>query len=116
MATVLNYNYTYSNYCFRIFKEIPFILVHGVKVKEWTIKGQSTHEAEVKGDAVITGLVNTAKEQYTRVSGSRWGGVEKRVTKIGRALGGNVVAFYSPIEICMEIWNSTFPLSKRVRV
>ena len=27
----------------------------------------------------------------------------KRVTKIGRALGGNVVAFYSPIEICMEI-------------
>ena len=37
-----------------VFNEIPFILVRGVKVKERTIKGQSTREAEVKGDAVIT--------------------------------------------------------------
>ena len=45
--------------------------------------------------------VNTAEEK--KYSRERFWGVEKRVTKIGRALGGNVVAFYSPIEVCMEI-------------
>ena len=40
---------SFSNY----YKEWT-TLVHGVKVKEWTIKGQSTRAVEVKGDAVIT--------------------------------------------------------------
>ena len=33
--------------------------------------------------------------------------------KFGRTLGSNVVAFCSPIEICIEILNNTFPQSKR---
>jgi len=35
---------------------------------------------------------------------------------LGALWAGNVVAFYCPIKICMEIWNSTFLRSEQVKV
>ena len=46
----------------------------------------------------------------TIYSRERFRGVEKRVTKIGRALGGNVVAFYSP----RFVWKFETVLSRLV--